>query len=73
MNRDEYARGAHPHSRPVPHLWGKPAPGAGRMRICTHCGAKELATSSDPEHPAYACSGPAPVAHRTTEADYEPI
>jgi len=73
MNEDTYARAAHPNSTPIPHRWGNPAPGSGRMRICQHCGAKELSTSSDPNHPAYACTGPSPVAHARTDAEYDPF
>ena len=71
--RDEYARAAHPGSRPVAHQWGDPMPGSGRMRICMKCGTKELGSSSDPEHPNYSCSGIEPVAHGMTDAEYDPI
>jgi|DEB0MinimDraft_4_1074332.scaffolds.fasta_scaffold34883_3 hypothetical protein len=73
MNQDDYARGGHPRSRPVPHHWGDPVPGSGRMRICRKCGAKELSTSITVDHPDYSCSGLDPVAHPLTETEYEPI
>lgn len=42
------------------------------MRICRTCGAKELATSSDPQHIDGQCRAPdMPVAH--TVSEYEPL
>jgi hypothetical protein len=69
---DAMARAAHPHSSPRAHEWGPPMPGSGSMRICRTCGAKEVSTAADPNHPAGQCRPPdMPVAH--TVSEYEPL
>ena len=35
------------------HSWGPPLPGAGPQRICVCCGARETASSRDPQHPDF--------------------
>ena len=58
------------------HSWGTPLPGAGPQRICICCGARETASSRDPQHPAYACVGPTELADYDAgyaSPEYEPI
>lgn len=58
------------------HSWGSPLPGAGPQRICVCCGARETASSRDPQHPDYVCVGPTEWADHAaiySRTDYEPI
>lgn len=44
MSSSDFARAAG-RRKPAAHVWGKPLPGQGRVRICTLCGARDVASS----------------------------
>ena len=58
------------------HSWGPPLPGAGPQRICVCGGARETASSRDPQHPDFVCVGPTELADYNAvyaRSEYEPL
>ena len=61
-------------SKPAAHMWGDPLPGQGSQKICRSCGARETASSLDPQHPEANCKGPDPdmAAQAYAAIEYDP-